>query len=275
MRIIDPSKVDPETLLSGNRPGGVILTKDGATPSSAIYECRSNQLPQHIFEMLQYQEQLKENKTGVNKYSQGSDSREVNRTATGVAILSNNAQQRSKQIARNFAETGVKDLFQCLTDMNLKFLENEVAIRLDQGWAKIDRQAVDGKYDIKIDVGLGTGVKEIKVQQMMQMLQLSMPLTQMGVVTPVNLQEMIKTIYELWGYKSSEKYVNTDLEQQQQQMQMMQGGMNAGIPQGGVGQIAPQGGEPMAGAGSGAAPETRIDPRVLRAVQGASAIPLV
>lgn len=249
VRVVNPFRIDPNTLLEGNRPGGVVLTKDDIDPSRAIHELRPNQLPPHIFQMLQYQETRKETKTGINKYSTGSDSREINRTATGVSILTNNAQMRAKQIARNFAETGIKDLFTCLMKMNLEFLDKSVAVRLDKRWEIIDRTKIDGQYDIIIDVGIGTGQKDIKVQQMLQMLNISAPLVQMGVVTPLNIQEMLRTVYDLWGYKNNDKYVNTELTEMPT---MPMGGIGNAPPPQGISTGQQPGNGPMAQGGGGA-----------------------
>lgn len=283
MRVVNPHRVDVDTFMSGNRPGGIILTKDDTEPSRAIHEIQPTQIPPFIFDMLQYQETKKENKTGVNKYAMGTDQNAINKTATGVAILSNNAQMRTKQIARNMAATGVSDLFNCLAKMNLDYLDDAVAIRLGAEWETIDRSQIDGNYDLIIDTGIGSGNKEIKVQQMLQMIQMSMPLVGMGVVTPLNIQEQLKTIYEAWGYKNSDKYINTELEQQMIQMQMQQqmaqqmmGGIG-GLPQGITGQtgadIPPAIG--MEGAGIQADPAGAVDIGVQGAIPALSPQSLV
>jgi hypothetical protein len=117
------------------------------------------------------------------------------------------AQQRIELIARLFAETGVKDLMQAFVDMNLEYFDAEVNIRINDKWATVNPDDIDGKYDISIDVGVGTGSNEIKINQLMQMLQTGAPLGEVGVTTPENLYNHMATIYELMGFKNTDKYV--------------------------------------------------------------------
>jgi hypothetical protein len=126
------------------------------------------------------------------------------------------AQQRIELIARIFAETGVKDLMQAFVDMNLEYFDAETNIRINDEWVNINPEMLDGKYDISIDVGVGTGSNEIKINQMMQMLQTGAPLAQFGVATPENLYNHMASIYELMGFKNVDKYVTNPAQAGQQ-----------------------------------------------------------
>jgi hypothetical protein len=157
--------------------------------------------------MLETVEVWKENRTGVTRYNQGLDSKSLNKTATGISQIMSASQQRMELIARLFAETGVRDLFQAFADMNIKFLETESNIRVNDQWLDISPESIDGKFDITIDVGVGTGTNEIKTNQMMQMLNVSVPAAQMGIVTPENVYNMLSEVWQLMGYKNTDKFV--------------------------------------------------------------------
>jgi hypothetical protein len=62
--------------------------------------------------MLEYLDGVREARAGVSKMSQGLDENALtsHTTATAVNAVMNASQSRVELIARNFAETGVKDL---------------------------------------------------------------------------------------------------------------------------------------------------------------------
>lgn len=206
VRLVNPFRVNVSDLLSGNRPGGIVRMLQDVPVTTALQPMPVNPLGSQVFGAMELIDSMRENKTGVTKYNQGTDSNSLNKTATGISIITSMAQERVAFIARTFAETGVKDLFQALVDMNLEFFNVEVSLKVNREWATVDRAAIDGKYDLKIDVGLGVGTKELTVQQMLNMLQVSYPLVQMGIVTPLNLYEIVKVIYENLGYKNAERF---------------------------------------------------------------------
>ncbi len=90
------------------RPGGVVRVKS----PNAIMPLATPQLEQSSFSMLDYLDNLRESRSGVNKFSQGLNENALtsHTTATAVTATMTAAQSRVELIARCFAETGVKDL---------------------------------------------------------------------------------------------------------------------------------------------------------------------
>src|SRR6185503_21145713 len=70
-------------------------------------------------EGLEYMDQIRENRTGTNRYFTGIDQNALNKTASGIQQLSSMAAQRVKLIARIFA-SGFRDLFDILHEIILK-----------------------------------------------------------------------------------------------------------------------------------------------------------
>ena len=60
-------------------------------------------------------------------------------------------------IARNLIETGFKDLFKFLVEINSMFLEDETAVRILN--EEVDLTDFSEKFDVEVDVGIGFGVK--------------------------------------------------------------------------------------------------------------------
>jgi hypothetical protein len=216
-------------------------------------------------EIMEYVEgPIKENRTGVTKYNQGLDSKSLNRTASGISQIMSAAQQRMELIARIFAEAedGVKAIFQALVDMNLKFFNRNVSVRLNGQWQDINPANIHGKFDIVIDVGGGTGTKEMKVNQLMQMLDkygnivTAMP----QIISPQNVYNLLESIWENMGFKNAQQYLTSpgpagqmsvmqlQMLLQQTQPQMQPGGQAP--PTRPMGPQAPQG-PPMPKPGGG------------------------
>lgn len=224
-RIVNPYKINMDDLFTQNVPGGTVRTLDINVPVGDAYmNIPVNPLPPQAFSFLEYADgSILENRTGVTRYNQGLDSESLNKTAHGISQIMSASQQRIELIARIFAETGVKGLYEDIAKMNLDFMDKPTAIKINEKWKVVKPEDIDGEYDINIDVGIGTGTKEMIVQQLMQMLQLYMGwLVDAGVATKQNVTEMIKSIWENMGFKNADKYIGMDEEQPQEQPDPMQ-----------------------------------------------------
>jgi len=211
-KVVNPYKINMDDLFSQNRPGGVIRTLDISTPvGDAIMPVPTTPLAPQAFSFLEYADgSILENRTGVTRYNQGLDSESLNKTASGISQIMSASQQRIELIARIFAETGVKGLFEDIAQMNLDFFDKPTNIKLNEEWKTINPEDISGEYDININVGIGTGTKEMVVQQLMTMLDVYLKgLTETGIVSPENVTELIKSIWENMGFKNADKYITT------------------------------------------------------------------
>ena len=254
--VVNPFRINMDDYLNNNVPGGAVRTKFDIEPSSAIHSIAPPPIAQQIFPMLEMLEQVRETRTGVTKYQQGTDPRALNRTATGVSIISSFAQQRVEQIARIFAETGFRDLANALVQMNLSFFDKSISLRLNEKWVDVSPLDIDGKFDVIVDVGASTGVAETRVNQMIQMLNTYGLINQLGAPIPAKyVYNITREIWSQWGYKNVDSFaplpeqVPEDMMQQQAIMAQMQqatmqmmGGINGGqVPMGqGEGMPGPQ-----------------------------------
>lgn len=214
-KIVNPYKINIDDLFDQNVPGGVIRTLDISTPvGDAIMPVPTNPLPTQVFGFLDYADgSILENRTGVTRYNQGLDSDSLNKTATGISQIMSASQQRIELIARLFAETGVKGLYEDIVQMNLDFFDKPTAIKINEKWQTINPEDIDGQYDINIDVGIGTGTKEMIVQQLMTMLQIYLGgLVESGIATKENVSEMVKAIWENMGFKNASKFIQSGEE---------------------------------------------------------------
>jgi len=209
-RAVNPEKMNIDDLFTQNVPGGVFRTINGADPGGSYLPIPVTPLAPQTMKMMEYADSgILENRTGITRYNQGLDANSLNKTATGISQIMGAAQQRIELIARLFAESGVKGLFQDTVNMNLEYFDKDVAFKVNESdWMKVNPADIDGDFDIAIDVALGTGSKDLVANQLMQMLNIYLKgLVQTGIARPENITELVKAIWENWGYNNVEKFV--------------------------------------------------------------------
>ena len=82
--------------------------------------------------LLEYLDVVREQRTGVTRYSQGMDSDSLNKTASGMNQILTQSQLRVELICRVFAETGVKELFKKTLETIIKHETKEKIIRVNE-----------------------------------------------------------------------------------------------------------------------------------------------
>ncbi len=175
------------------------------------------------FPLLQYLDQVQSKRTGVNEASQGLDHNVLqNTTATAVAMVQNAAAGKIEMIARIFAETGVKDLFEKILHLVCKYQDKARIIRLRGRYVSIDpREWVNG-FDLQINVGLGTGDKQQQMAMIAAVLQKQEQIlgTQgfnNPLVTLTQYRQTLGRFIEASGFKDSQEFfkeIPPELEQQ-------------------------------------------------------------
>ncbi|RLI97986.1 MAG: hypothetical protein DRP00_03005 [Candidatus Aenigmatarchaeota archaeon] len=146
-------------------------------------------------------------------------------TATGVRLIMAAAQQRLELIARIFAETGIKEFFRFLIELNQRFITQDIVIRLTNERLQISPEDIRGEFDLEVSAGVGVGVKEQQLQNLEMIMQIYPQLAQVGIVTPKNIYNIAKKFIEALGFKNVDDFL-TDPEKIQQQL-LQQGGLNA------------------------------------------------
>jgi hypothetical protein len=178
--------------------------------------------------MLEYLDMTKENRTGITRYNQGLDSNSLNKTATGINIITQASNQRLELIARIFAETGLRDMFKFLIKLNQLFVSQDTVIRLTNGPMQVKPDDLEGEFDLVINSGMGSGAKEQNLQDMQMLQGLMTQLAQAGFVGPQQIYNAGKKFIETIGFKNVEDFILTPEQamQYQQQMAMQAGNQN-------------------------------------------------
>lgn len=205
---INEDRVDLDDMLT-SRPNGIVRVK--GDPAGAIIPLNSSHQIGQGFPMLEYLDTIKENRTGVTKYNQGTDANSLNKTATGITKIMSAAQDRQLLIARVFAETGVKELFMGVHAMTRMYQNKQEVIRLRNKWVPVDPRDWAKRADMTVSVGLGTGDKDQQLMHLQMIGSYMQQAIQVGVVTPKNVYNLGAKIIENAGYKLPEEFI-TDPE---------------------------------------------------------------
>ncbi len=163
------------------------------------------------FPMLEYIDSQKEVRTGQTRYSQGTDSDSLNKTAHGIQLIQQAGQQRGDLIARIFAETGVKDLMRGIAYMASKYSTKPMTVKLRNKWEEIDPREWTEQYDMTINVGLGTGNKDVQLAHLDRIGQSQAELMAAGrgyLVSDENIYNVYTKRAEAMGYKHPELFIS-------------------------------------------------------------------
>jgi len=151
--------------LLDSRPGGILRQQQVDAIGQDVMPFVGGQM----LPLLEYVDQMGERRTGLSRQSQGLDANAINeRTATAARMAQGAGQKRIKLMARIFAEILLKPMFRgvfkLLTDGDME----RIAFKLRDQFVDYDPNEWRDSYDLTINVGLGTGDKEVQGMQLQQ-----------------------------------------------------------------------------------------------------------
>jgi hypothetical protein len=201
---VNPSLVNLDDVLV-SRPGGVIRGK-GVFGQDIMPIATPFVFPQAM-EGLEYMDQVRENRTGTNRYFTGIDQNALNKTATGIQQLSTMAAQRVEQIARHFAN-GVEELFSILHEIILKSGHKPDVVKLAGQWVPVNPTDWRSRTDFRISVGFAAGNKDAAVSRLMLIAQMQEKAAAGGlpIVTPENMFETAMELTKASDFSAPQRF---------------------------------------------------------------------
>jgi len=169
---------------------------------------------QAAFPMLDYLDDIKQTRTGISKAAAGLDADALQSTTkAAVSATVNAAHQHIEMIARIFAETGLRKLFTGILKLVIENQDKERMVRLRNTFVPIDPRSWDAKMDVIVNVGVGDGTLEDRINILNQVaMRQEMLIKETGVNNPVvSLPQYTNTLtkmLQLAGIKDSQNYFN-------------------------------------------------------------------
>ena len=172
------------------------------------------------FPMLEYLDLVRENRTGVSRAADGLDPAALqSSTKLAVSQTIHAAQQRTELIARLFAETGMKTLFEGIFHLIIKHQDRERMVRLRNEFVPIDPRVWNADMDVIVNVALGKGTEEERMamlteivgkqEQILQTLGPDNPL-----VTAEQYHNGLSQLIELAGFKDPSRFISDPAQYQ-------------------------------------------------------------
>ena len=184
------------------RPGGVVRVKS----PNAVMPLTTPPLEPYSFQMLEYLDGVRESRAGVSRMSQGLNENALtsHTTATAVNAVMTAAQSRVELIARNFAETGVKDLMIRIYELLYKNQDKERMVMLRNEWVPVRPDVWNDKSDCTVSVALGQGNKDQQMMHLSQMLQFAGEAMKGGlpIVTVQNMYNLGSSLVKAMGFQN-------------------------------------------------------------------------
>jgi len=184
------------------RPGGVVRVKS----PNAVMPLATPALQPYSFQMLEYLDSVRESRAGVSRMSQGLNENALtsHTTATAVNAVMGAANSRVELIARNFAETGVKDLMIRIYELLIKNQDKERVVKLRNEWVPVRPDTWNDKYDCTVSVALGHGSKDQQMMHLSQMIQFAAEAMQGGlsIVNEQNIYNLGAALVKAMGFQN-------------------------------------------------------------------------
>lgn len=200
-------QVNMEDLIS-NQQSGIVRMK----APNMVQELATPQLSAQAYDMLDRLERDRSKRTGVSERSQGLDENTLhsNQAATSVNQLMTAAEQQIDLIARMFAETGVKRLFQLLHEHAVKYQNQEEVFELRGQYVSVNPSNWRNRTDLSVTVGVGNMNKDQQLLHLTRMFEMTQAIIAGGgmgiLVGPNNIYNILKEMTENAGYKDISKF---------------------------------------------------------------------
>ena len=166
---------------------------------------------QAAFPMMEYMDQIREDRTGMSKAAMGLNADALqSSTKAAVNATINASQSRLELTARILAE-GMKKLFKGILFLVVTHQDKARMVRMRNEFVMIDPKHWETSMDVSINIGLGNGDTNEKLQALMMIMsKQEQILQQLGptnpLVTPQQFSNTLRKIVELSGFKDSTSY---------------------------------------------------------------------
>lgn len=206
--------------LIDNRIGGIIRQK----MPGAVGRLDTPDLSQFTIPVLEQLDLQKENRTGVSRMTAGLDQSALSshQTAAAVNQVMTAAQGKILLIARNFAETGVKELFLELYNLIREYQTTPDLVPINGRYALVNPEEWIERYDVHVTVGIGNGNKDQQLFHLSQIGQMldSVKNSEFGyLITADNVVHLVNEFIKNSGYKNPEKFISSPAKVQKPEQQ--------------------------------------------------------
>jgi hypothetical protein len=217
-------QVQMDDLLSAT-PGGIVRVRQ----PGAVQPLQVAPLQASAFQLLEYVDTMAENRTGLQNSAGLSLDKLQSVSAIGINGAMSQAQSKTEMMARTFAETLIKPVYQAIYHLLRTHQDRPKIMRLrGSNFVEIEPSAWDENVDTMVSVGLGTaGNHEQRLMFLRDVAEKQTAmLTQLGLDNPIATlpqhAEVLRRMLQIAGIEDTELIVNSPEKVSQLQQQMAQ-----------------------------------------------------
>jgi len=167
------------------RPGGIVRMKEGLPLNQVFQQIDLGDVTGNAYTEAAELEREAEKVSGVSPYQTGQDSPAYNRTATGVALISEQGNTRFSFKTKLAEATGYKTLVRMYASILQQYVPDDLMLRIKSGEAEQQMQLQQQMAMQQFQMMVQQGADPMEAQQMaMQMIQPIDPLAEWKAVTP-------------------------------------------------------------------------------------------
>lgn len=180
-----------------------------------------------IMPILSYFDQAKEDATGTSRAAAGLDADALqSSTKAAVAATLSGSQQQIEELARVFAEMALKPMYKGLLRLICKHQDYARIVRLRGKYVPCDPRQWDATMDVQVNVGLGQGPPEDRINALTAVLNTQKELQSLGApfVTFAHIRNTCAKLLQAAGERNIDQYMGewTQEDEQQRQQQAAQ-----------------------------------------------------
>lgn len=196
---------NPKELIDG-RVGGIV----NVSRPDAISPMPQASLNPFVFQTLQLLDEDKEDNTGVSRLSQGLNKDAVSQQNSQALVetLATMSQQRQKIIARNFANSFLKPLYQMIYKLVIEHEPEQKVVELAGNYVEVSPAQWGSKRDVVVEMHLGYGEQEQEATKYLALHNLmSQDPTLSTMYGPENQYKLMSHVMENNGIKNVADYL--------------------------------------------------------------------
>lgn len=167
-----------QQMLQNRKPFDVILGDP-----ARLGEVKTSPPDNFILKAWELLKGTNEETTGNSRYNQGSDGESLNKTATGISLISQASARRTRMAAKHIGNGAITGVIKDFIFINQKWPTQDPIKLLGQDIV-INPEDLQGEYDIEIDIGVSPAERQAIANQIDMLIQFG---TQVGI--PMGIME--------------------------------------------------------------------------------------
>lgn len=199
------------------RINGIVRLEDKTQvlPQNAVFPLQVPYIGDRTLQVLQYVDQARAQSTGALLSNQGLDADAIGReTATRFEGVQEAGQAKIELIARNYAETGFRKLYEGIAWLVSRFQDSETEFRVLGKQLTVDPSAWKYTHYVSSNVGLGAGNNDQLIESLQGIYAIQQQLKAQGsaLTDEVDIYNTLKRIVDGLGMPRVDEFFNNPEE---------------------------------------------------------------